>query len=42
MNTQKQFEVTLKYTAYTNMTIEAETKEQAEQMAWDEIGRAHV
>jgi hypothetical protein len=33
----KSFEITLKYTAYTNMTIEADTKEQAEKLAWDEL-----
>lgn len=31
----KTFEVELKYVSYTTITIEAETQEQAEQLAWE-------
>lgn len=33
----KIFEVELKYTSYTTITIEAENQEQAENLAWQEL-----
>lgn len=33
----KTFEIELKYTSYTTITVEAENLEQAEQLAWDEL-----
>lgn len=34
---KKTYEVELKYTSYTVITIEADTAEQAEQIAWQEL-----
>lgn len=34
---KKTFEVELRYTSYTTITIEANTAEEAEELAWQEL-----